>query len=293
MTTVGFVGLGNIGKPMALRLARSQLDVVVHDVAPEPVAELEAAGAKPASSVAEVASQVDVLCVMVRDDDQVREVLGEALGAASDGLIVAIHSTVAPGTPGDLADTAARHGVAVLDAPVSGGPMGAAAGTLAIMVGGDAEDVERVRPVLEAMGKRITHCGPLGSGQTVKLCNQVAITGTLLGVCEALLFAEKNDVDPSTMIEAISAGAAGSWQLNNLGPKIVNRDFAPGFKVGLMRKDLRLAMENAQQQQIPLPGLALVSQLFSAVQAAGLGDEGTQALVKSLERLAGVEVGGR
>src|SRR5918999_3109395 len=150
------------------------------------------------------------------------------------------------------------------------------------MVGGEADDVERARPLFEAMGQRIVHCGPLGAGQTVKLCNQVAITGALLGVCEALLFAQKSGVDPARMLEAVSAGAAGSWQMTNLGPKMLNRDFAPGFKVGLMRKDLRLAVESAGQQMMALPGLALVAQLFASVDAAGLGDEGTQALLKAL-----------
>jgi 3-hydroxyisobutyrate dehydrogenase len=140
------------------------------------------------------------------------------------------------------------------------------------------------------MGQRITHCGPLGAGQTVKLCNQVAITGALLGVCEALLFAQKNGVDPAIMIEAISSGAAGSWQLSNLGPRMLKRDFAPGFKVGLMRKDLRLALESAQQEDIALPGLALVAQLFTGVAAARLEDEGTQALLKALEAVNNVTV---
>ena len=293
---VGFIGLGIMGRPMAKNVLKAGFPVTAYNRSPGPREELAETGADVVTTPREAAVGADVVITNVTDSPDVEQVIlgpDGAIEGAAPGTIIVDMSTISPEVTRRIGARLAERGVKMLDAPVSGGDAGAIAGTLAIMVGGDAEDVERVRPVLEAMGKRITHCGPLGSGQTVKLCNQVAITGTLLGVCEALLFAEKNDVDPSTMIEAISAGAAGSWQLNNLGPKIVNRDFAPGFKVGLMRKDLRLAIENAQQQQIPLPGLALVSQLFSAVQAAGLGDEGTQALVKSLERLAGVEVGGR
>jgi 3-hydroxyisobutyrate dehydrogenase len=161
------------------------------------------------------------------------------------------------------------------------------------MVGGEAADVERARPLFEAMGQRIVHCGPLGAGQTVKLCNQIAVSITNLAVCEALIFAQKNGVDPATMLEAVSAGAAGSWQMTNLGPKMLVRDFAPGFKVKLQRKDLRLAIESAQQQAAALPGLALVSQLFASVEAAGAGEDGTQALVTALETLNHVVVGSR
>ncbi len=293
---VGFIGLGIMGRPMAKNVLKAGFPVTAYNRSPGPREELAEAGADVVTTPREAAADADVVITNVTDSPDVEQVIlgpDGAIEGAARGTIVVDMSTISPEVTRRIGAQLAERGVKMLDAPVSGGDAGAIAGTLAIMVGGDAEDVERARPVLEAMGKRITHCGPLGAGQTVKLCNQVAITGALLGVCEALLFAQKNGVDPSTMIDAISAGAAGSWQLSNLGPKIVARDFAPGFKVGLMRKDLRLAMENAQQQQIPLPGLALVSQLFSAVQAAGLGDEGTQALVKSLERLAGVDVGGR
>ena len=293
---VGFIGLGIMGRPMAKNVLKAGFSVTAYNRSPGPREDLAEAGADVVPTPREAAAGADIVITNVTDSPDVEQVIlgpDGAIEGAAPGTIVVDMSTISPEVTRRIGARLAERGVKMLDAPVSGGDAGAIAGTLAIMVGGDAEDVARVRPVLEAMGQRITHCGPLGAGQTVKLCNQVAITGALLGVCEALLFAQKNGVDPSTMIEAISAGAAGSWQLSNLGPKIVNRDFAPGFKVGLMRKDLRLAMENAQQQQIPLPGLALVSQLFSAAQAAGLGDEGTQALAKSLERLAGVEVGGR
>ena len=150
----------------------------------------------------------------------------------------------------------------------------------------------RCRPVLEAMGKTITHCGPNGAGQSVKLCNQVAIAGALAGVCEALALAQKSGVDPSTMVEAIAGGAAGSWQLSNLGPKIVARDFAPGFMVGLMQKDLRLALEAAAETQQPLPGTGFVHQLFHQIEAQGGSGDGTQALARAVEALGATRIGG-
>jgi len=154
-------------------------------------------------------------------------------------------------------------------------------------------DLEHARPVLNALGSRIVHCGPLGAGQTVKLCNQIAVSLTNLAVCEAIIFAQRSGIDPERMIEAVSGGAGASWQLQDLAPRMLRRDFRPGFKVGLQQKDLRLALENARQMHLPLPGLALVHQLFSAVESAGGSDEGTQALVKALEALGNVQVGGQ
>jgi 3-hydroxyisobutyrate dehydrogenase-like beta-hydroxyacid dehydrogenase len=172
VTRVGFVGLGNIGKPMALRLASApaelELDLSVYDVAPDPVAELEAAGAKAAGSVAELAARSDVICVMVRDDEQVREVLGDVLGVAHDGMVVVVHSTVAPATPRQLEISAARHGVLLVDAPVSGGAMGAADGSLAILVGGSDTAYAACSPVLARMGSLVVHAGPTGAGTKLK-----------------------------------------------------------------------------------------------------------------------------
>ncbi len=175
----------------------------------------------------------------------------------------------------------------MLDAPVSGGDTGAKAGTLAIMVGGDKKIVESCMPVFNAMGKTVTHVGTNGMGQTVKLCNQILVSVTNMAVCEAVMFAKRAGVDPKTMIEATMNGAAGSWQLANLGSKMADGDFAPGFMIDLQQKDLRLALETARETKTPLPALALVNQLFTGCQANGEGAEGTQALFKSLERLAG------
>jgi 3-hydroxyisobutyrate dehydrogenase len=179
----------------------------------------------------------------------------------------------------------------MLDAPVSGGEAGAVNATLSIMVGGRREVFERCKPLFEAMGRTVTYCGPSGAGQTVKLCNQVLVSVTNMAVCEALVLARKAGVSPSTMVEAVSGGAAASWQLLNLAPKMIARDFRPGFKVWHQEKDLRLALEVARNAALPLPATALVSQLFAAVHAAGCEQEGTQALVKALERLGEVDVG--
>lgn len=292
---VAFIGLGIMGRPMAKNLLTAGFAVTAYNRSAGPREELAAVGARIAATPREAAAGAEVVITNVTDSPDVEAVVlgpdGVIEGAAA-GTIVIDMSTISPAVTRRIGEALGERGVKMLDAPVSGGDQGAIAGTLAIMVGGDAADVERARPLFEAMGSRITHCGPLGAGQTVKLCNQVAITGALLGVCEALTFARKSGVDPAVMIEAISAGAAGSWQLSNLGPKMIARDFAPGFKVGLMRKDLRLALESGQEQTMALPGLALVAQLFGGVAAAGLEEEGTQALLKALEALNRVTVEG-
>jgi 3-hydroxyisobutyrate dehydrogenase len=196
MKRVGFVGLGNLGRPMALRLAAADdIELGVYDVASDPVAELRAAGARVASSAASLAAHSDIICVMVRDDDQVRDVLGAILGVSGDAQTVVIHSTVAPSTPAVLADTAARHGVAVLDAPVSGGPMGAADGTLAIMVGGSDADFAHVRPVLDVMGSHVVHAGPIGAGTRFKLARNLIHFVSFTAVTEAQRLAEAAGLD--------------------------------------------------------------------------------------------------
>jgi 3-hydroxyisobutyrate dehydrogenase len=180
----------------------------------------------------------------------------------------------------------------MLDAPVSGGSEGAAKGTLSIMIGGEAKDVERAMPIFEAMGKKITHVGGHGAGQTVKLVNQILVVGHALAMSEALLFAQAGGVDLNKTLEAVSAGAAGSWMLSNRGPQIISRDWRPGFTVDLQQKDVRLVLKAADDLGIPLPGTGLIFQLYRTLQARGLGSEGNHALIKALENLAGIEVGG-
>jgi 3-hydroxyisobutyrate dehydrogenase len=188
-----------------------------------------------------------------------------------------------------VAGRIAELGGSFLDAPVSGGGTGAKAGTLSIMVGGDEKDVARAKPFFDAMGQSVVHCGPTGTGQLTKLCNQILCGLNLLGVCEAMVFGRRAGLDLETMLRAVSKGAAGSWALDNLGVRMIRRDFAPMFMIDLQNKDLRITLETARASNIPLPGTALVSQLLAANQAAAEGCEGTQALVKTLERLANME----
>jgi 2-hydroxy-3-oxopropionate reductase len=290
---IGFIGLGIMGRPMAKNLVRAGFDLAVYNRSQSPRAELAAAGARLASSPAEAARDAEVVITMVTDSADVEEVcLGPSgvIEGTKHSAIVVDMSTISPEVTRRIGRSLADRGAGMLDAPVSGGEEGAVAGSLSIMVGGDARDLERVRPALQVLGKHIVHCGPLGAGQTVKLCNQVAVSLTNLAVCEALVFAQRSGVDPATMLEAVSAGAGASWQMTNLGPRMLQRDFSPGFKIRLQQKDLRLALETARQHHLPLPGLALVHQLFASVESTGCGEEGTQALLKALEKLGNVKV---
>lgn len=271
MTSVGFIGLGNIGKPMALRLAAEApargLTLTVYDVAPEPLAELEAAGVSVATSVADLAADVDVLCVMVRDDDQVRDVLGEVLGVAGDRLTVVVHSTVAPTTPGELAATAARHGVRLVDAPVSGGSMGASAGTLAIMVGGSDDAFAAARPVLDAMGSKVVHAGPIGAGTTFKLARNLMHFVAFTAATEAQRLAEAAGLDLKALgdvvrhTDAITGGPGAIMHRETAAP-IPEGDFWHGVFThvrALGEKDLGFATDLADQLgvEVPLARLAL------------------------------------
>jgi 3-hydroxyisobutyrate dehydrogenase len=264
---VGFVGLGNIGRPMALRLAASEHELWVYDVAPAPVAELAEAGAKAASGVAELAGQVDVLCVMVRDDDQVREVIGEALGAAREGLVVVIHSTVAPTTPATLADTAVRHGVLVVDAAVSGGPTGAAEGTLAIMVGASDEAFERCAGALRVMGSEVVHAGPVGAGTKLKLARNLMHFVAFTAATEAQRLAEAAGLDLVELgrivrhTDAITGGPGAIMHRDTARPLGPDDPWRPIMEhvAALGEKDLTFATELADHLgvDVPLARLAL------------------------------------
>jgi 3-hydroxyisobutyrate dehydrogenase len=210
-------------------------------------------------------------------------------GIKADAVVIDM-STISPEATRKMAKRLEAKKAHMLDAPVSGGEGGAIAGTLSIMVGGEAAIVERCRPVFEAMGKTITHIGANGMGQTTKLMNQILVAGNLNAVCEALVFAQKQGVDVGKAIEAVKGGAAGSWQLANLGPKITKRDFAPGFMVDLLQKDLRLINEAGDGTKISLPATAMIHQMFTSLEATGDGKLGTQALVKVVEKLSNVEV---
>jgi 3-hydroxyisobutyrate dehydrogenase-like beta-hydroxyacid dehydrogenase len=262
MTTVGFVGLGNIGRPMALRLAASdEIDLWVYDIAAEPIAELVAAGARAAESVAAMAARSDVLCVMVRDDDQVRDVLGEVLGVAGDRLTVVIHSTIAPATPAQLEDTAARHGIKLIDAPVSGGAMGAAEGTLAIMAGGSDEAFATARPVLDAMGSLVVHAGPIGAGTKFKLVRNLMHFVAFTAATEAQRLAEAAGLDLVELgkvvrhTDAITGGPGAIMHRPTTAP-LDKDDFWYGVfdhVRALGEKDLTFAIALADDLEVDVP----------------------------------------
>ncbi|MGE0599066.1 MAG: NAD(P)-dependent oxidoreductase [Dehalococcoidia bacterium] len=286
---VGFIGLGIMGAPMAANLLKAGFEVTVWNRSPSRTEPLVKAGAKGADSPAAVAAASEVTLSCVTNSGDVEEVaLGPegVIHGAKGGSVYVDCSTIAPDTARKVAEQLARKQVSMLDAPISGGDVGAKAGTLAIMVGGDASVFERCRPVFESIGKTIVHVGPPGAGQVVKLCNQVAGGLNLLACAEAINLARRSGVNPAKMLEVVSAGAAGSWMMSNLAPRAVNRDYAPGFMVDLMQKDLRLVLDAAFQTHTPLPGSALVSQLFQAIQAEGRGTDGTQAIVDAIEKLA-------
>ncbi|MCZ2109409.1 MAG: NAD(P)-dependent oxidoreductase [Dehalococcoidia bacterium] len=286
---VGFVGLGIMGAPMARNLLDAGFELTVWNRTPAKCDPLVTAGARQAENPAAVAaaSEVTISCV-TNSTDVEQVVLGDAgiIQGAKPGAVHIDCSTISPEVTRSIARALAECQVEFLDAPVSGGDVGARAGTLAIMAGGDPATFERCLPVLQAMGKTIVHVGPAGSGQVVKLCNQVAGGLNLLAMAEAIALARRAGVDPVRMLEVVSAGAAGSWMLQNLGPRALSGDFTPGFMVELMQKDLRLALEAAAASLTPLPGTALVSQLYTAIEAEGRGRDGTQAIVDAIAKLS-------
>ncbi|MCH7811711.1 MAG: NAD-binding protein [Chloroflexi bacterium] len=287
--SIGFIGLGIMGRPMARNLIKAGYPLVVWNRSRPGIDALVADGAAEAESARAVAERSTVVITIVGDAPDVEQVaLGERgiLEGGHEGLVHIDMTTIAPATERMIAERYGASGIELLDAPVSGGEQGAIDGTLSIMCGGNREVFDRCRPVLEALGRTIVYCGPTGSGQVVKLCNQVIVGLNNLAMSEALVLAKKAGVEPATMLEAVSAGAASSWALQNLAPRILAGDFSPGFKVTHQQKDLRHALDLAREHSTPLPGTALVHQLFAALEAEGLGEEGTQALVKALAKLA-------
>jgi 3-hydroxyisobutyrate dehydrogenase len=291
---IGFIGLGIMGKPMALNLIKAGFDVTVYNRTASKAEQLVSQGAKKASSPAEVAGQTTVVITIVSDTPDVESVILGKNGVIEkirpDSVVIDM-STISPEATREIAARLKEKGAHMLDAPVSGGEQGAIDGTLSIMVGGDDDIFGRCQPIFEAMGKNIIHVGPNGMGQTVKLVNQILVAGTLNAVAEALIFAQKSGVNLEKAIDAVKGGAAGSWQLANLAPRIIKRDFQPGFMIDLMQKDLKLVMESAATSKLTLPTSSLVHQMYYSLQSAGEGKSGTQALIKALERLTGVQVG--
>jgi 2-hydroxy-3-oxopropionate reductase len=286
---VGVMGLGVMGAPMARNLLRAGQSVSVFSRGQGPVRRLEAEGAKKASTPARLAAASDVIVAMLPGEQVTAALLDGEDGlweGARPGSILVDMSTASPGWARWLAQKGEEHDVAVLDAPVSGGDAGAQQGTLSIMAGGEAADVERARPVLEALG-RVTHVGGHGAGQTVKLCNQLVVGGTIALVSEALVLAERAGVDPAQVIEVLSGGLAANRVMELRGRNFLEHDFEPGGKASFQHRDLGMALEAGREAGVPLPVTALVDQLYAALVAAGGGDLDHSALITVIERLAG------
>ena len=293
---VGFIGLGLMGKPMARNLLKAGYALVVHNRSRHAVNELVGEGAREASSPREVAQGTSVVFTMLPNSPDVHLVAAGENGlfeGVSAGDTVIDCSTISPQVTAELSARATEMGVGWLDAPVSGGTQGAEAGTLSIMVGGPKAVLDEVLPIIEVLGSTITHVGEKpGSGQIAKACNQVAGALTLQAVCEALLLAQGAGADPERVLQAIRGGAAGSWMMDHLGPRILSGDHRPGFKAWMHLKDLRIAMDTARQANLPMPGTAQVVQLYNSLIRTGHGEENITALIRALESLAGTEVSG-
>jgi len=295
---VGFIGLGVMGKPMAKNLLKAGFRVVAHNRSRPGVDELAAAGAVPAGSPHEVARQAPIVITMVPDTPDVEQVLrgprGVLVGIQPSAVVVDM-SSISPSATRQLAAEVAERGGAMLDAPVSGGEIGAINGTLSIMVGGDEAAFTRVKPVLAAMGnaERITYIGPSGAGQVCKICNQMAIGGALAGVSEAFALARKAGVDPARVRQALLGGFAASRVLEVHGERMLTGNYKPGFRTRLYQKDLRLANEAAAANGVAIPGTAIVTQMVNALVASGGGNLDYAALATVLFELAGVTLGER
>jgi 2-hydroxy-3-oxopropionate reductase len=289
---IGFVGLGIMGKPMSKHLLQAGYDVVVHNRSREPVAELVDAGAREAHSPKAVAENSAIVITMLPDSPDVEEVAlgpGGIIEGVSRGDIYVDMSTIAPSVALNVGKAMARKGVHCLDAPVSGGDVGARNATLSIMVGGEEDVFNTVQPVFAAMGQNIVLCGPLGAGQTVKACNQVLVAVTIAGVSEALTLGAKAGVDPANIVQVLSGGLARCGVLENRGERMVNGDFDPGFRIRLHYKDLNIIMKTGSDYNVPLPVTSIVHELFNLALAKNRGELDHTGLLTVVEDLAGVK----
>ena len=287
---IGFLGLGIMGRPMALNLLKGGHEVVVWARRAESMAPLTEAGARSGANPADVARQVEVVISMVADAPDVEQVmLGEAGVAegAQPGLVAVDMSTIAPSAAKDIAARMLAKGIAFVDAPVSGGEVGAIAGSLSIMAGGTAAAFATAKPAFECMGKNIVHVGDSGAGQVAKACNQIMTGVGVMAVAEALCFAKKAGADPARVREALLGGFAYSRILENHGQRMLDRNFKPGFKSWMHQKDLNIVMQSAHELGLMLPGSAATAQMFNAMVGSGLGEEDSIAVLKLLERLSG------
>jgi len=296
MQNLGFIGLGLMGKPMAKHLLNAGFKLTVHSRSRPPVDELAALGAQAAANPAEVARRSEVVISMVPDAPDVEAVItgpqGLLAGAAS-GLIHIDMSTISPVATRRLAALEQKSGVTLVDAPVSGGTVGAEAATLSIMIGGDEGTVQRCQPIFAALGKKITYMGPSGAGQTTKACNQIMTGGIYAVMAEALVLAAKSGLDPAKVVEVLSGGAARCWGLEVRAPKLLKRELNPGFKAAMQYKDLNIATETGRVEGVPMPVTGLVRELYAAMVVAGDGGLDNSAVLTVLEKMAGVEVKAR
>jgi 2-hydroxy-3-oxopropionate reductase len=289
---IGFIGLGIMGRPMAKHLLAAGYELVVHDINREAVADVVAAGATEAHSACEAARTSSLIITMLPDSPDVEAVVLGADGVidgVSAGDILVDMSTIAPSVAVSVSEAMAGKGVACLDAPVSGGDVGAQKATLSIMVGGDQQVFDEVLPVFEVVGKSVVLCGPAGAGQTVKACNQVLVAVTIAGVSEALVLGTKAGVDPAKIVQVLSGGLARCGVLENRGERMVNGDFDPGFRIRLHYKDLNIIMKTGNDYQVPLPVTSIVHELFNTAMSKGRGELDHSGLLTVLEDLAGKE----
>jgi len=291
MERIGFVGLGTMGAAMAANLIRAGYPLHVWNRTPEKARPLVEMGASPAPTLRDLASAVDIVVLCVSDTPDVEALLFGPDGIAQGtrpGMLVIDCSTISPSATRQFAQRLRELGLAFVDAPVSGGSEGASRGTLTIMVGGEAEDVERAHAVLEVLGQAIEHMGPVGSGQATKAVNQVILCGAYLGVAEGLLLAIKAGLDPEAVVASLSGGAAQSWILTNRSGRIIEDRYPLGFKMALHRKDLAIALDLAREVGVSLPVAGLTAELENGLIAAGHGDDDMSALARSIRHLSGI-----
>jgi 2-hydroxy-3-oxopropionate reductase len=292
---LGFIGLGIMGRPMAKNLMDANYELVLHNRSPEKAEELAKEGnATVARSPKEVAESCDIVITMLPDSPDVEAVVageGGVLEGIRDGALLVDMSTISPVVTEELSEKVREKGASMLDAPVSGGDVGAIEGALSIMVGGSEEDFQRARPVFDVMGKVATHVGPIGAGQVVKACNQIVVALTIEAVSEALVLGSKGGVAPEKLVEALSGGLAGSAVMEAKKEKFFSHDFEPGFRIELHHKDLGIALAAGREYGVALPATAIVDQMLEALKAKGRGDRDHSALLTLLEEAAQHEIG--
>lgn len=289
---IGFIGLGIMGEPMSTNLLKGGYSLRVYDIRPEQVECLSEKGAVGCKSIAETCKEVDAIITMLPDSPDVELVyLGEGgvLGSVKPGTVLVDMSTIAPATAIKVAEMAAQKGCPALDAPVSGGDVGAREGRLSIMVGGNMDIFNKMVPIFNVLGKPVL-CGENGAGQIVKACNQIQVALNFIGMAEALVLGTKAGVDPAIIVKVLSGGYAQSRVMDVRGPKIIERDFNPGFKSKFHYKDLNIIRETGREFNVPLPASALAHELFGAIIAAGRGDMDHSGVITIIEDLAGIKV---